>query len=166
MSMTDLAPAFIAGYKHHPEQEEIYWLCNHPKSVDLIFSKDKNTAFVFDDELSALSSMNEILIAENHSWYTTVVEPFQLAVSAKQENKQLSLQQAEAKINEYLQLFNERSHNRLKLFLTLNKKDHSIRGYGTGINLGDAVINFVALLAIKGMRAQCLDKHTFIVKVD
>ena len=76
------------------------------------------------------------------------------------------MQQTEAKINDYLKLFNERSNGRLKLFLTLNRKDNSIRGYGTGVKLNDAVINFVALLTVKGMKARCLDQHTFIVKIE
>lgn len=168
MSITDLTKKhFIAGYKHNPDQEEIHWLCNHPESLDLIFSKDKNAAFVFDDEQAALTAIAEILTAENHSWYTPVIE------SSQPENAPLAteigsmnLEQAEEKINEFLKLFNERSNSQLKLFLTANNKDNSIRGYGAGFKLGDAVINFVALLAVKGMKARCLDKHTFIVKID
>jgi hypothetical protein len=158
---------FIAGYKHHPDHEEIHWLCNHPESLDLIFSKDKNKAFVFDNEQIAMNAMNEILLAENHAWFSPVIESLPLAeTQATLENHPLNLQQMEAKINDYLRLFNERTNSRLKLFLTLNRKDNSIRGYGTGVKLGDAVINFVALLAVKGMNARCLDQHTFIVKLD
>lgn len=167
MRITDLTTAnFIAGYKHHPDHEDVFWLCNHPESLDLIFSKDKTTAFTFEDEQAALTAIQQILAAENHSWYTPIVENFQAAQSASTpENEQLNLKQMEAKINEYLKLFNERSNSRLKLFLTLNKKENSIRGYGAGVKLGDAVINFVALLAIKGISARCLDRHTFIVKL-
>lgn len=168
MSLTDLTSSnFIAGYKHHSDHEDIYWLCNHPESLDLIFSKDKTKAFIFAEEQAALSAIQEILIAENHSWYTPVVASFQPEnLSPTIENNQMNLQQMEAKINDFLKLFNERSNSRLKLFLTLNKKDNTIRGYGAGLKLNDAVINFVALLAIKGLKARCLDKHTFIVKVD
>lgn len=168
MSMTDLPPPnFIAGYKHQPDQEDVHWLCNHPESLDLIFSKDKTKAFVFDDEQAALTAIQEILLAENHSWYTPVVENAQPENSLPAtENSGMNLQQTEAKIKEYLKLFNERSNSRLKLFLTSNKKDQSIRGYGAGFKLGDAVINFVALLTVKGMKTRCLDKHTFIVKID
>lgn len=168
MSITDLIkPTFIAGYKHNPDQNDIHWLCNHPESLDLIFSKDKTAAFIFDDEQTALTAIQEILAAENHSWYTTVVESCQSEnASPASETEGMSLQQAEAKIKEYLKLFNERGNSRLKLFLTANKKEHSIRGYGAGFKLGDAVINFVALLTVKGMKARCLDKHTFVVKID
>lgn len=158
---------FIAGYKHNPEQEQIHWLCNHPESLDLIFSKDQTTAFTFEDEATALTAIQEILSAENHSWYTPIVQNFQLQnLSPATENNAINLQQLEAKINEFLKLFNERNNSRLKLFLTLNKKDNSIRGYGAGFKLGDAVINFVALLTVKGLKARCLDKHTFIVKLE
>jgi hypothetical protein len=158
---------FIVGYKHHAEQEDVYWLSNHPESVDLIFSKDKATAFVFDDELEALTAIKQILMAENHSWYTTVVEKLQAEpLRTPLENKMMTLAQAEAKINEFLKLYNERSNSRLELYLTLNKKDNSIRGYGNSRKIGDAITNFVALLAIKGMKAQCLNSHTFEVKID
>lgn len=168
MSMTDLTSThFIAGYKHNPEQEEIHWLCNHPESVDLIFSKNKTTAFVFDDEQAALTAITEILTAENHSWYTPIVESSQSeSLSNATETSGMNLEQTEAKIKEFLKLFNERSNSQLKLFLTANKKENSIRGYGAGFKLGDAVINFVALLTVKGLKAKCLDKHTFVVKVD
>ncbi len=168
MSINDLTtPQFIAGYKHNPEQEEIHWLCNHPESIDLIFSKDKTGAFIFDDEQTALTAIAEILNAENHSWYTPIVESCQPeSHSFSAEIGNMNLQQTEAKIKEFLKLFNERSNSQLKLFLTANKKENSIRGYGAGFKLGDAVMNFVALLTVKGMKARCLDKHTFIVKID
>ena len=121
--------SFIAGYKHHPDQEDIYWLCNHPESLDLIFSKDKTTAFIFDQEQIALCAINEILIAENHSWYTAVVKAFQQECQpATAENKSMNLAQTEAKINSFLKLFNERSNSHLELYLTMNQKDNSIRG--------------------------------------
>ncbi len=166
--LTDLTTShFIAGYKHHPDHEEIHWLCNHPEALDLIFSKDKHKAFVFDNEHIALNAINDILLAENRPWFTPVVEnlPASPPVSAG-ETPQTPLQQIEANIHDYLKLFNERNHGRLKLFLTLNRQDNSIRGYGTGVKLGDAVINFVALLTVKGMKARCLDEHTFIVRID
>jgi hypothetical protein len=168
MSLTNLITAnFIAGYKHQPDHDDVYWLCNHPESLDLMFSKNKSTAFIFNDQQTAEQAIEEILIAENHSWYTPVVENFQPENSSlNHATIPMNPRQAEVKINEFLKLFNERSNSRLKLFLTFNKKDNSIRGYGTGIKLGDAVINFVALLAIKGMKARCLDQHTFIIKLD
>lgn len=168
MSNTDLATyQFIAGYKHNPDQEEIHWLCNHPESLDLIFSKNKTAAFAFEDEQSALTAIQEILAAENHAWYTPIVENCQPEnSSAATEIDHLSLEQTEAKIKEFLALFNERSNSQLKLFLTTNKTENTIRGYGAGFKLGDAVMNFVALLTVKGMKARCLDKHTFIVKLD
>jgi hypothetical protein len=168
MNLTDFTPPyFIAGYKHHPEQETVYWLCNHPESIDLIFSKNKNTAFTFDHEQLAVTAIEEILIAENHPWYTPVVIPFeQENPSMTLDNTSMNLKQAEAKINDFLQLFNERSNSGLELYLTLNKKENSIRGYGSNRKIGDAVSNFVALLAIKGMKAHCLNSRTFEVKID
>lgn len=168
MSDTDLLPTlFIAGYKHNPDQEEIHWLCNHPESIDLIFSKHKSAAFTFDDEPTALAAIKGILTAENHEWYTPVIENLAIENStATSKNDDMSLEQTEEKIHEFLKLFNERSNSQLKLFLTANKKDNSIRGYGAGFKLSDEVINFVALLTIKGLKARCLDKHTFVVKID
>lgn len=168
MSITDITtPRFIAGYKHNPDQEEIHWLCNHPESLDLIFSKNKTAAFIFEDEHTALTAIVDILAAENHSWYIPIVENLQPENSSEStENGGMTLKQTEEKIKEFLKLFNERSNSHLKLFLTANKKENSIRGYGAGFKLGDAVINFVALLTVKGMKARCLDKHTFIVKID
>jgi hypothetical protein len=157
---------FIAGYKYHPDHEEIYWLCNHPESLDLIFSKDKSKAFVFEDELIALTEINEILAAENRPWFTPVVESQTETFARTTKTKAMSLLETEAKIKEFLKLFNERSNSGLDLFLTLNKQENSIRGYGKSLKLGDAVANFVALLAIKGIKAQSLDQYTFIVKLD
>ena len=162
-----LNPSFIAGYKHQENQYDVYWLTNHPEAVDLLFSKDKSNAFVFADELDALTSIKQILIAENHPWYTPVVEKFQAELPrVEPEPKAMTLEEAEAKINEFLQLFNERSNSRLQLYLTLNRKENSIRGYGSSRKIGDAITNFVALLAIKGMKAQCLNSHTFELKLD
>ena len=169
MSITNTTTSqFIAGYKHTPDHEEIHWLCNHPESVDLIFSKDKTSAFVFDDEQTALTAIQEILNAENHAWYMPIIERLQLEKnsSAPINAAGMTLEQTEEKIHEFLKLFNERSNSQLKLFLTANKKDNSIRGYGAGFKLGDAVMNFVALLTVKGLKARCLDNHTFIVKID
>jgi hypothetical protein len=158
---------FITGYKRDSNQEDIYWLCNHPQSVDLIFSKEQGTAFVFENELTALESIKEILLAENRPWFVPIVQDFQSPIVATEiQSQAVSLEQTAAKIETFLKLFNERSHNRLELFLTLNKKDKTIRGYGTGIKIGDAVSHFVALLAIKGLKVQYLGKYTFIVSID
>ena len=166
--MTDLTSFhFVAGYKHTPEQPETLWLCNHPESLDLIFSKNKASAFVFEDEQTALTAMTSILLADNHPWYTPVVEQEQPElISAATGKHYAGLKHAEEKIREALRLFNERSNSHLKLFLTVDKAENSIRGYGTGFKLGDGIINFVALLSVKGMKARCLDKHNFVVKVE
>jgi hypothetical protein len=52
---------------------------------------------------------------------TPIIENFQPdnALPAS-ETGGMNLQQSEAKINEYLKLFNERSNSQLKLFLTAN----------------------------------------------
>lgn len=158
---------FIAGYKRDSKQEDIYWLCNHPQSLDLIFSKEESKAFIFDDELNALMAIKEILVAENRPWFVPIVKNFQPPpVAMAQKNQTMTLEQTELKIKEFLKLFNERSHNRLELFLTLNRKDKTIRGYGTGVKAGEAVSHFVALLAIKGLKVQSLEQHIFVVKIE
>lgn len=159
--------SFIAGYRHGADHKAIYWLCNHPKSLDLLFSEDKTKAFVFEEELIALHTINQILLSENQFRGVPVVESLQLEnPSLIIKRKLTKLEQAEAKINAFLKLFNERSNSRLVVFLTLDEKNNIIRGYGSGSKLGDEITNFLALLAIKRMKAQRLDKDTFIVTLD
>ncbi|NOQ35030.1 MAG: hypothetical protein GQ569_03950 [Methylococcaceae bacterium] len=78
----------------------------------------------------------------------------------------MSLKLTELKIKTLLQLFNDRSDHDLELVLTLNDKDNSIRGYGTGFRTGEEVTHFMDLLKIKGIKAELLNAHSFIVQVN
>ena len=78
----------------------------------------------------------------------------------------MSLKLTEFKINSLLKLFNERTGHNLQLFLTLNKQDHTIRGYATGLKNGEEVEHFIDLLNIKGVKAKPLQEHSFIVQVE
>ncbi len=158
---------FIAGYKRDENQEDILWLCTHPESVDLIFSKDERKAFVFEQEEKAMNAMSKILIADKHLLYIPITK------QVDSENQSVSLgerivtlEQAETKINELLKLFNTRSNSELQLFLTLNRENHTIRGYGSGLKIGDTVTHFVTLLAVKGMRVKQVEKNIFMVHIE
>lgn len=158
---------FIAGYKCDENQTDTLWLCTHPDALDLIFSKEESKAFLFKLEKQALAAITKILIADNRFLFVPVVKT--IAVnhhqSATPENNPSTLEQTEHKIKELLALFNERSNSQLQLFLTLNAEENSIRGYGSGLKLGETVPHFVALLAIKGMKVQQIGQDVFTVHV-
>jgi hypothetical protein len=159
---------FIAGYKCSENQTDTLWLCTHPESLDLIFSKDENKAFIFKLEKQALAAITKILIADNRFLFIPVAKAVHLENPAAPEHNHsaVTLEQTEAKIKELLVLFNERSNSQLQLFLTLNQEDNTIRGYGSGLKLGEAVPHFVALLAIKGMKVQqVVEQNVFTVHI-
>ncbi len=162
-----LKSIFIAGYKSNENQADTIWLCNHPESLDLIFSKDESKAFGFKLEKQALAAITKILIADNRFLFIpitkAVLSPTQAGVG---DNALVSLEQMECKIKELLVLFNERSNSQLQLFLTLNPEDHSIRGYGSGVKSKDEIPHFVALLAIKGIKALQLEHDVFSVHLN
>lgn len=154
---------FIAGYKCSENQTDTLWLCTHPESLDLIFSKDESKAFIFKLEKQALAAITKILIADNRFLFIPVVKDVQLENPATPVHSVVTLEQTEVKIKELLVLFNERSNSQLQLFLTLNQEDNTIRGYGSGLKLGEAVPHFVTLLAIKGMKVQQVEQNVFTV---
>lgn len=162
-----IKPSFIAGYKCDKNQEDTNWLCNHPASTELIFSKDESKAFAFEREKEAMLVITKMLIADNRPWFTPVTKNVAADnAAAKTDAEQMTLEQTEAKINDLLKLFNERSNSHLQLFLTLNKENNSLRGYGSGLKLGEEVPHFVALLAVKGMKVKQEGKTIFTVYVE
>jgi|JFJP01.1.fsa_nt_gi hypothetical protein len=158
--------SFIAGYKHDENQLDILWLCTHPQSKDLIFSKDENAAFVFTEQALAMNAMSKILIAEKHFLFIPVTKELPPDNHLNETENPITLAQMEVKITELLKLFNERSNSHLQLFLTLNDEDNSIRGYGLGLKIDEAVTHFVALLAIKGLQVKQVEKTIFVVQLE
>jgi hypothetical protein len=161
-----IKPKFIAGYKCDKDQEDTFWLCNHPSSTELIFSKDETKGFAFDREKEALLAMTKLLITDNRFWFIPVVKAVSNENQPGVAEERMSLEQTEAKIKALLQLFNERSNSQLELFLTLNKENNTLRGYGSGAKLGEEVPHFVALLAVKGMKVKQEGKSIFTVYVE
>jgi len=158
--------SFIAGYKHDENQVDILWLCTHPQSKDLIFSKDENAAFVFTEQAQAMNAMSKILIAEKRFLFIPVTKELPPESYFNETANPITLAQMEVKITELLKLFNERSNSHLELFLTLNEEDNSIRGYGSGLKIDEAVTHFVALLAIKGLHVKQVEKTIFAVQLN
>ena len=76
----------------------------------------------------------------------------------------MSLKLLEIKINDLLTLFKERTGNKLELFITLDEKTNSLRGYASHFKTEEEIIHFLDLLHIKGIKAKSLQEHSFIIE--